>query len=102
MTVERTCRVCGCTDTSACVVRGVACHWVAPGDDLCSACRPAASHVVFCGFVERRGVVVLTAHCRCGDLGLQVAAMDAGEVRRDEAIRRHWRSTVPRLRHEAA
>lgn len=41
----RTCRVCACTDSNACVVAGggnevvgilVTCHWVEP--DLCSAC----------------------------------------------------------------
>lgn len=33
----QTCRVCGCTDTSACVGDdGLPCHWVA--DDLCSKC----------------------------------------------------------------
>jgi len=31
-----TCRVCGCDDMHACVVRRVPCHWVE--DDLCSAC----------------------------------------------------------------
>lgn len=32
----QTCQVCGCTDSRACVVRGVPCHWVE--EDLCSAC----------------------------------------------------------------
>ena len=32
------CRMCGCTETTACVdARGRACHWVKPG--LCSACE---------------------------------------------------------------
>lgn len=30
------CRICGCTDDNACVVDGIACHWIEP--DLCSAC----------------------------------------------------------------
>lgn len=33
---DRRCRVCGCTDTAACLVDGVPCSWVEP--DLCSAC----------------------------------------------------------------
>lgn len=37
--VGRVCRQCGCTDDRACVVDGVACHWVEP--NLCSACAPA-------------------------------------------------------------
>lgn len=31
----RRCRVCGCTDTNACVVDGLACYWIEPG--LCSS-----------------------------------------------------------------
>jgi hypothetical protein len=34
----RFCRVCGCTDTTACVVDGVPCHWARP--EICSACWP--------------------------------------------------------------
>ncbi len=34
----RFCRVCGCTDTAACVVDGVPCHWERP--EICSACAP--------------------------------------------------------------
>jgi hypothetical protein len=36
----RACRVCGCTNTNACVnpKTGIACHWVA--QDLCSMCPP--------------------------------------------------------------
>ena len=34
----RACRVCGCTETTACHPRP--CSWVA--DDLCSACEPYA------------------------------------------------------------
>lgn len=34
----RTCRVCGCTDESAC---DGGCSWI--GDDLCSACAPPAA-----------------------------------------------------------
>ena len=33
---ERTCSGCGCTDVRACVVDGIACHWVGP--ETCSAC----------------------------------------------------------------
>lgn len=36
----RKCRACGCTETMACVVEGVPCHWVA--EDLCSACAAPA------------------------------------------------------------
>jgi len=36
----RTCRVCGCTDTTPCIVDGVPCSWVEDiGEDLCSACE---------------------------------------------------------------
>lgn len=43
--IQRRCRVCGCTDERACVemdLHGdcVPCHWVA--DDLCSSCAPDA------------------------------------------------------------
>ena len=40
---ERRCRVCLCTEDSACVdkLTGEACHWVEA--DLCSACAPLAS-----------------------------------------------------------
>lgn len=31
-----TCRVCGCTDSRACVTADGPCYWVEPG--LCSAC----------------------------------------------------------------
>jgi hypothetical protein len=34
----RACRVCGCTDNSACEE---GCEWV--GEDLCSACQPVAA-----------------------------------------------------------
>jgi hypothetical protein len=34
----RFCLVCGCTDTRACVVAGVPCHWARP--EICSACAP--------------------------------------------------------------
>jgi len=68
---ERWCRRCGCTDLRACVVDGVACHWVdeeawsaeratgneqqeawsgpglaGAGPSLCSACRDAARDAV--------------------------------------------------------
>lgn len=33
------CRICGCSETNACVRDGVPCHWVEP--DLCSACATA-------------------------------------------------------------
>ena len=36
MSNERRCRVCGCTESSACVTAAGPCHWVA--EDLCSAC----------------------------------------------------------------
>lgn len=36
-----TCRVCGCTETAACVTADGPCHWVAP--DLCSACSADAT-----------------------------------------------------------
>lgn len=35
---DRRCRECGCTQSRACIVDGVPCHWVA--EDLCSACAP--------------------------------------------------------------
>lgn len=41
----RACRLCGCTETNACVDEfGAACWWVPDheGGDLCSACQPAA------------------------------------------------------------
>lgn len=40
--VEHRCRVCGCTDSNACVVDGQACHWIETSPDgsgLCSACK---------------------------------------------------------------
>ncbi len=38
LTPPRSCRVCGCTDISACVAPdGTPCHWVEP--DLCSQCN---------------------------------------------------------------
>lgn len=36
----RACRVCGCTEISACVTEAGPCWWVE--GDLCSACAPAA------------------------------------------------------------
>jgi len=36
----RTCRVCGCTDTTPCIVDGEPCSWVEGiNEDLCSACE---------------------------------------------------------------
>lgn len=42
---EGTCRVCGCTDSRACVTNGAPCHWVEA--DLCSACaeKPEAAGI---------------------------------------------------------
>jgi hypothetical protein len=40
---ERTCRICGCTDTTPCLVNGVPCWWVEV--DLCSACEGKASAI---------------------------------------------------------
>ena len=37
------CKVCGCTDDHACVVREVPCCWIER--DLCSACAPIATLV---------------------------------------------------------
>ncbi|HWF01583.1 MAG TPA: hypothetical protein VG248_17405 [Caulobacteraceae bacterium] len=34
----RFCQVCGCTNTAACVVDGVPCHWERP--EICSTCAP--------------------------------------------------------------
>lgn len=34
------CRLCGCTETTACLTEAGPCWWVEP--DLCSACEPAA------------------------------------------------------------
>lgn len=38
---ERVCRVCGCTQSNACVNlrTGLTCSWYS--EDLCSACRPS-------------------------------------------------------------
>jgi hypothetical protein len=38
---EDKCRVCGCTESRACVTEGVPCHWAEP--DLCSACAVKAA-----------------------------------------------------------
>lgn len=35
---ERTCKICGCTDSRACVDEDGPCHWPAPGVDVCSSC----------------------------------------------------------------
>ena len=37
---SRKCRVCGCTQEKACLVKGSPCHWVEW--DLCSACDPTS------------------------------------------------------------
>ena len=36
ITEVKTCRVCGCTDSHACIASEGPCHWVE--EDLCSAC----------------------------------------------------------------
>ena len=41
-TEERTCRVCGCTDSHACMTDNGPCDWVEP--DLCSACAEKGEH----------------------------------------------------------
>jgi hypothetical protein len=35
--MSQTCQVCGCTETTACMTGGRACHWVSY--NLCSACK---------------------------------------------------------------
>lgn len=42
-TTPRTCRVCHCTDTNACLPPAGPCHWVEA--DLCSACKPPCEEV---------------------------------------------------------
>lgn len=37
MSAARTCRACGCTDSTPCVTSSGPCHWVEP--TLCSACE---------------------------------------------------------------
>lgn len=33
-----TCRICGCTESNACVTNGTPCHWTDESETLCSAC----------------------------------------------------------------
>jgi hypothetical protein len=42
----RACRICGCTDTTACTGQGANCHWVE--DDLCSYCEGCGQPVSRC------------------------------------------------------
>jgi hypothetical protein len=36
--LNRQCRRCGCTDSNACIIDGVPCHWVSLDPPICSAC----------------------------------------------------------------
>lgn len=37
MCKERKCRICECTNSKACMIEGVPCHWIE--EDLCSSCE---------------------------------------------------------------
>lgn len=87
MTV-RTCRVCSCTDDHAC--EG-GCYWLPiPHDDLCSACAPAASHIISMG-IDDKGRSVAT--CRCGWTENAIRTT-GGRIVLDKRIKRHWQDAV--------
>lgn len=48
--MPRTCRVCGCTDTTPCVTDGQACAWAGP--ELCTTCADHVSTVVDARIVD--------------------------------------------------
>lgn len=83
------CRVCGCTESRACVGEAGPCWWVEP--TLCSECIAAAAHVA--NFVSPRGASGDDyAHCTCG-WGVALRLADDG----DQAmafLRQHWRHVV--------
>ena len=67
----RKCRVCGCTDLNACLVKGVPCHWVGP--DLCSACECTEENPCcdrrneYNGYRSGRTIFVCPRNCSCHD-----------------------------------
>ncbi len=100
---ERTCRVCGCTDRNACRTDDGPCFWIDDRDDLCSACAPAADHIVSMTRDYRRrgphGQVVAVTHvgtCRCGLVVRQPATVPPilAHEQMDAAIRAHWQAVV--------
>lgn len=62
--MDRTCRRCGCTDTTPCVDDGMACSWA--GADLCSTCADKPPRTV----VDAE-IVDITLHAD-GTLGTRI------------------------------
>ena len=89
-TLSPKCRVCGCTDITACAADDGPCYWLE--DSLCSACREAQPHVV------RRDNIrgVHSATCRCG---WQRQAADSATL--SDLVRRHWQDVVADHRRPA-
>lgn len=86
--MTRTCRVCGCDDLHAC--EG-GCSWLPiPHDNLCSACAPAANHVVSMT-VDERSRSVATCICGWTDNAIRTTG---GRMVLDKRIRRHWQEAV--------
>jgi hypothetical protein len=61
---ERSCRVCGCTDLSACVDEDGPCCWV--DEDLCSACQGRAEKATAAAHSAIEAAAELLRYCREG------------------------------------
>lgn len=99
MNAIRACIVCGCTDDYACVTGDGPCAWLDDRRDLCSACAPAADHVVTMTIDWskptgrhhlRSGVHVGRCACGWAHREAKTAPPIVGHTRMDAAIRGHW------------
>lgn len=67
--IERTCRVCGCTDNDCrkCIAKtGSPCHWV--GKDLCSACVQMSTMTIYQDIPQFPNKYVIRMHHLADDI----------------------------------
>ncbi|WP_240420325.1 hypothetical protein [Paenibacillus periandrae] len=52
------CKVCGCTENTACITKNGACHWINNDEDICSACTPVVEFYPEMHFYQCSGCIV--------------------------------------------
>ncbi|NHN33324.1 hypothetical protein [Paenibacillus agricola] len=70
MCIESKCKVCGCTENSACIG---ACHWINSSQDLCSGCAPIVDFYPQMHFYQCSSCVVI--------FGVEAALEDQSSVK---------------------
>lgn len=97
---KRKCRVCGCTDERACPG---GCTWLPIAhDDLCSACEPAAAHVVSMTLEHiDAGKSFHVATCACGWTRRAKRTQEAARAL-DDFVRLHCQAAVCAPEHRDA